>query len=179
MSGGKNRWRVFGQRPRAGADLVEGRKARVLRADIAGVEGVAAGAAELERVAACGDHIAVDHAAGPRVSVLPPKKANTIAGLLFAEMVPALNIVVLPSVAMASKSPMIEAPALLMTLPLAIEIAGPPRPLAIDMVPEFVTLTTLPEMAPEDAAPMPPEMVPKFVIVGWALANLKWRRRSL
>jgi len=102
---------------------------------------------------------------GPRVSVLPAKKANTIAGPLFAEMVPALNIVVLPSVAMASKSPMIETPALLMTLPLAIEIAGPPRPLAIDMVPEFVTLTTLPEIAPEDAAPMPPEMVPKFVIV--------------
>jgi hypothetical protein len=50
-----------------------------------------------------------------------------------------------------------------MTLPLAIEIAGPLLPVAVNMVPEFVTLTILPEMA---EAPNPvPEIVPKFVIV--------------
>ena len=101
---------------------------------------------------------------GPRVSVLPPKNANTIAGPLAAEIVPALNTVVWPSVAMALNSPMIKPPALLVTLPLAISIAGPPLPAATDMVPEFVTLTTSPEMAP-DAALMPPEIVPKFVTV--------------
>ena len=78
---------------------------------------------------------------------------------------PALKIEVLLKATIALKSPMIELPALLMMVPLFIEIAGAPLPETTDTVPEFVRLTTLPWMAPLAPELMPPIILPKLVMV--------------
>jgi hypothetical protein len=53
-----------------------------------------------------------------------------------------------------------------MMVPLIIDIAAAPLPVATDTVPELVRLTTVPEMAPPLLAElMPPEIEPKLVIV--------------
>ena len=63
------------------------------------------------------------------------------------------------------KSPIIEPPALLMMVPLLVDIAGAPLPATTDTVPKFVRLTTLPWMALLEPESMPPRILPKLVIV--------------
>ena len=98
---------------------------------------------------------------GPSVRVLPPEE-KTMAGPLFVAIVPALKIEVLPTATIALKSPIIEPPALLMMVPLLVDIAGAPLPATTDTVPKFVRLTTLPWMAPLEPELMPPRILPKW-----------------
>ena len=97
---------------------------------------------------------------GASVSVLPPP-AKEIAVPPAPLIVPALKTDVLPLDPMATESEVIRPPALLVTLPLAMEIAfKEPPPDVAEMVPEFVTLTTLPRMAipPRPVAEIVPEI---------------------